>query len=764
MPFAYILKSGVCLRLGMSKNQLQELAQRSCFNLPSYACIREGPDHAPRFKATVNFNGETFESPAFCTTLRQAEHAAAEVALDTLSQRGPSRSLAAKVLDETGVYKNLIQETAHRAGLNLPVYTTVRCGPGHTPLFSCTVELAGMNFSGDSAKTKKQAQKNAAMAAWTALKKFEHILCTIRVLALSFLRSLEHKNRPGYLPFTSATSLLLSGHLLVQRALRTVLDYCEMLLLVPNLGLPSSSPTLSPLSSSSTVHEISKNEEQDQVLIARTLAKLNQASDGKKLSQRKQQPAWPNTKRPIPRDCISSSSQSYHMLCQGWTYNYQMLPNTPPHVHDHTLLSFPNSFQPGQSHFVTGLAQDQRSHHVPTQVVPVYLLDYDYSLSVPPQSQSQVKIQEIHDGKNQENKDLSYTMFPDAGHSNPSSLDLQDDKLKPGPALFPSHQALVETPSGNKNSRLGSLSNKEGSKLMPKELYRDQPRFNYTTSRHVGEHVSSLGSSSKLSELRPNFAVAPPYTVPRHHYPLLAAPVTIRTAIPVFSAIPQNGCPAQVGASMAPAASAAAPMRSLSTSKLDPTPVSFLELKTSLNQNAKFWLNLLTVLHQSFPGMSKNQLQELAQRSCFNLPSYACIREGPDHAPRFKATVNFIGETFESPTFCTTLRQAEHAAAEVALDTLSQRGPSRSLAAKVLDETGVYKNLIQETAHRAGLNLPVYTTVRCGPGHTPLFSCTVELAGMNFSGDSAKTKKQAQKNAAMAAWTALKKLVAQPLS
>lgn len=83
---------------GMYKNQLQELAQRSCFNLPSYACIREGPDHAPRFKATVNFNGEVFESPSFCSTLRQAEHAAAEVALNTLSSRGPSRSLAAKVL------------------------------------------------------------------------------------------------------------------------------------------------------------------------------------------------------------------------------------------------------------------------------------------------------------------------------------------------------------------------------------------------------------------------------------------------------------------------------------------------------------------------------------------------------------------------------------------------------------------------------------------------------------------------------------------
>jgi hypothetical protein len=86
------------LLTGMFKNQLQELAQRSCFNLPAYACIREGPDHAPRFKATVNFNGELFESPSYCSTLRQAEHAAAEVALNTLLRRGPSQSLAARIL------------------------------------------------------------------------------------------------------------------------------------------------------------------------------------------------------------------------------------------------------------------------------------------------------------------------------------------------------------------------------------------------------------------------------------------------------------------------------------------------------------------------------------------------------------------------------------------------------------------------------------------------------------------------------------------
>ncbi|XP_021727525.1 double-stranded RNA-binding protein 3-like [Chenopodium quinoa] len=154
----------------MFKNQLQELAQRSCFNLPSYACRREGPDHAPRFKASVNFNGEIFESPGYSPTLRQAEHAAAEVALNLLSSRG-SKSLTARVLDETGVYKNLLQETAHKAGLNLPVYTTIRTGPGHVPVFTCTVELAGMSFTGESAKTKKQAEKNAAISAWSTLKR-----------------------------------------------------------------------------------------------------------------------------------------------------------------------------------------------------------------------------------------------------------------------------------------------------------------------------------------------------------------------------------------------------------------------------------------------------------------------------------------------------------------------------------------------------------------------------------------------------------------
>ncbi|XP_076921214.1 double-stranded RNA-binding protein 6-like [Bidens hawaiensis] len=154
----------------MYKNQLQELAQRSCFNIPSYTCIREGPDHAPRFKAAVNFNGETYESPNYCTTLRQAEHSAAEIALSELASHGPSNSLAARILDETGVYKNLLQEVSQRVGSSLPTYTTSRSGLGHLPIFTCTVELAGCIFTGEPAKNKKQAEKNAAMSAWSSLK------------------------------------------------------------------------------------------------------------------------------------------------------------------------------------------------------------------------------------------------------------------------------------------------------------------------------------------------------------------------------------------------------------------------------------------------------------------------------------------------------------------------------------------------------------------------------------------------------------------
>ncbi|EPS59644.1 hypothetical protein M569_15161 [Genlisea aurea] len=73
--------------------------------------------------------------------------------------------------DETGVYKNLLQEIAQRVGSPLPHYMTFKSGLGHLPVFTGTVELAGITFRGEPAKNKKQAEKNAALAAWLSLKK-----------------------------------------------------------------------------------------------------------------------------------------------------------------------------------------------------------------------------------------------------------------------------------------------------------------------------------------------------------------------------------------------------------------------------------------------------------------------------------------------------------------------------------------------------------------------------------------------------------------
>lgn len=81
--------------------------------------------------------------------------------------------------DETGVYKNLLQEIAQRVGAPLPQYTTYRSGLGHLPVFTGTVELAGITFTGEPAKNKKQAEKNAAMAAWSSLKHRESLSKTL---------------------------------------------------------------------------------------------------------------------------------------------------------------------------------------------------------------------------------------------------------------------------------------------------------------------------------------------------------------------------------------------------------------------------------------------------------------------------------------------------------------------------------------------------------------------------------------------------------
>lgn len=170
----------------MHKNQLQDLALRGGFSLPSYSSMRKGPPHVPLFKAFVTFKEETFESPDFYGTLRQAEHAAAAVALKSLTKEGFS-------IDESAMYKNFLQEFAQKEGIPFPEYVTNRSGPSHIPIFKSTVKFAGTTFAGKEANSKKQAEKNAAMAAWSAVKDGRRLSVSMRKTSDNGEKEADHE-------------------------------------------------------------------------------------------------------------------------------------------------------------------------------------------------------------------------------------------------------------------------------------------------------------------------------------------------------------------------------------------------------------------------------------------------------------------------------------------------------------------------------------------------------------------------------------------
>ncbi|KAJ0080183.1 hypothetical protein Patl1_22819 [Pistacia atlantica] len=163
--------------LHLYKNQLQSYAQKRNLAFPIYSCEREGPPHASCFKCKVTVGGQTYECQEFFPTLKEAEHGAAKVALMSLSSDG---------VQESGFYKNLLQELAQKEGYALPVYHTNRSGEAHAPTFVSTVEVEAEVFTGQEAKTKKQAEMSAAKVAYLTLKErvksvyytvFDYSLC-----------------------------------------------------------------------------------------------------------------------------------------------------------------------------------------------------------------------------------------------------------------------------------------------------------------------------------------------------------------------------------------------------------------------------------------------------------------------------------------------------------------------------------------------------------------------------------------------------------
>ncbi|CAL4954315.1 unnamed protein product [Urochloa decumbens] len=149
------------------KNQLQIYAQKRRKQLPSYRPICAGSLHARLFKSEVTIDGQTFESPEYCRTLKEAEGAAAKVALISLPQEAspPQQSPVPSVS-----YKNLLQELAQKQGFPFPVYVTTSNVSNHSGAFISTVEIQGTTIQGEPGNTKKQAEMNAAKVAFQHFK------------------------------------------------------------------------------------------------------------------------------------------------------------------------------------------------------------------------------------------------------------------------------------------------------------------------------------------------------------------------------------------------------------------------------------------------------------------------------------------------------------------------------------------------------------------------------------------------------------------
>ncbi|CAL1366321.1 unnamed protein product [Linum trigynum] len=174
----------------MQKFNLQELCQKKRWALPRYSAMKDGPDHSPRFKASVSIDGLSFHSPPSCNSFKQAQNEAAQAAFRHFTSPPPSSEVprdghhdqnafnsgngTLEVLQDgesvAGFYKNLLQELAQRERLPLPVYKTTKNGPPHLPTFFSSLEVGAEKFQGEAGKSKKEAEMNAAKIAYTTLK------------------------------------------------------------------------------------------------------------------------------------------------------------------------------------------------------------------------------------------------------------------------------------------------------------------------------------------------------------------------------------------------------------------------------------------------------------------------------------------------------------------------------------------------------------------------------------------------------------------
>ncbi|XP_029128483.1 double-stranded RNA-binding protein 1 [Cajanus cajan] len=173
------------------KNQLHNNAPKNNLDPPEFTCKIEDLPSDSHYKATVQVNVQSSESPAFFNTAKEVEQAAAQLDLMPLSpdifEKGDSDSFMTSLLKLT-----------EREGFCKPTCKTMQAGSPHMPTFFSTVEIEGVEFHGKGSRSMQQAEEDAAKIAYIALKGYELLDLYLKETSLANVKISNEVQNPCF--------------------------------------------------------------------------------------------------------------------------------------------------------------------------------------------------------------------------------------------------------------------------------------------------------------------------------------------------------------------------------------------------------------------------------------------------------------------------------------------------------------------------------------------------------------------------------------
>nr|XP_043617140.1 double-stranded RNA-binding protein 6-like [Erigeron canadensis] len=141
---------------------LNQHAQKMRKSLPVYQTLNEGSDHLPKFRSTVTYDGESYTSSNTFPNVKMAEMNVSEIAYNSMIRKSKREALR-HILEDKSICKSIVIEFSVKRKLERPKYVTCHQG-GAIAVFSSQLSFNGDTFSGDNAKSIKEAEQLVARA------------------------------------------------------------------------------------------------------------------------------------------------------------------------------------------------------------------------------------------------------------------------------------------------------------------------------------------------------------------------------------------------------------------------------------------------------------------------------------------------------------------------------------------------------------------------------------------------------------------------